>query len=145
MKQDTTPSWQIREIQPDYLERVYDITTLLLETEVQDPDLITMNLASAAYVQIGDVLGVRKSNPIIAARHGTWFVLRKNTRLSLSDIGRLAHRDHSTVLNGIRKFEAAYHAYLEENFTPHFSDLQLLPPELEQLHERLSQYSLFQA
>lgn len=51
---------------------------------------------------IADLKGPRRTRWIVSARHHAMWVLH-NQRLSSTCIGRILNRDHSTVLNGIKR------------------------------------------
>lgn len=57
-------------------------------------------------VSILDLASIRRSRGLPEARHEAMYRLRHETTMSLPEIGRkLGGRDHSTVLNGIRRHE----------------------------------------
>lgn len=64
----------------------------------------------AAKHKIGrvEILSRTRRTPIVAARHEAMWRMRAETTLSLPEIGkRLGGFDHTTVLHGVRKHEAA--------------------------------------
>lgn len=64
------------------------------------------NVVSAACdVPREEIKGRRRTREITAARHACTYLLKTMTDLSLSDIGRLLSRDHSTVISSIRNIE----------------------------------------
>ena len=68
----------------------------------------------AAYFQLTpeEILGPRRSKDIAHARQLAMYLLRTETTLSFSDIGReLGNRDHSTILHGFGKISSE----LEQN------------------------------
>lgn len=53
-----------------------------------------------------DLTGQSRDRRIVAVRHMAAWILARRGRLSLSQIGRaMGGRDHSTVINGVRRFE----------------------------------------
>jgi hypothetical protein len=55
----------------------------------------------------GDLTSDRRTVDLVYARHIAFYLCRKLTSKSYPDIGRrFGHRDHTTVLHGIRKIEA---------------------------------------
>lgn len=58
-------------------------------------------------VSLQNVLSPRRDAPVCAARHEIFWRLKKETALSLPEIGRLmGKKDHTTVLHGIKRHEA---------------------------------------
>ena len=54
-----------------------------------------------------DMDGIRRTGPLIRARHIAMYLAKRTTTCSLPQIGRhFGNRDHTTVLSGIRKIEA---------------------------------------
>lgn len=51
-----------------------------------------------------EVCGVTRTMAVVRARHELWSTLRNHPErfFSLEELGRLFHRDHATVLQGIR-------------------------------------------
>jgi hypothetical protein len=56
-------------------------------------------------ITLMELLSRRKPKPIVAARHEFFYRCRKETSMSLPQIGRRAGRDHSTVIHGIKQHE----------------------------------------
>jgi hypothetical protein len=68
-------------------------------------------------VRLEDMLGPMRSKSLVKARHEAFFrcrseVTRNNFPVSYPEIGRLFHRDHTTVLYGIRTYAASTGASL---------------------------------
>lgn len=63
---------------------------------------IARDVARAYGVPVAQIMGARRQRPIVAARHE---VMRRAyaAGLSLTDIGASMRRDHTSVLNGIRR------------------------------------------
>ena len=49
-----------------------------------------------------DLSGPRRLAPVVVARQEAMWRMRRETRLSFPQIGRIVGRDHSTVIYGIR-------------------------------------------
>ena len=56
-------------------------------------------------VSIEDIRGKKRNDNIAKARHVCIYMIRNITELSLSDIGKLFSRDHSTVISSIKYIE----------------------------------------
>ena len=57
-------------------------------------------------ISVKDLIGSKRTNLISYARHIAFYITRNLTELSLSDIGNeFGGRDHSSVINGIKKIE----------------------------------------
>lgn len=54
-----------------------------------------------------DLYGRSRTRRVVAARQAAMLAVRRQTDMSLSEIGRLFDRDHTTVLHGIRRAEQA--------------------------------------
>ncbi len=69
-------------------------------------DTILRIVCSATGVSKRELLAHNRSRKIVNARHMAMWLLRRHTFLSLPAIGRILHRDHSSVLNGVRRVKA---------------------------------------
>lgn len=56
-------------------------------------------------VRVSDILGPRRDKPIVRARFMAMGICRKHCNASLPEIGRVFHRDHTSVLNAIRRVD----------------------------------------
>jgi len=56
-------------------------------------------------ISIKDILGYRRSRNIVNARSVVAFILRNNTSMSLQEIGTLINRDHSSVIQAVRRIK----------------------------------------
>ena len=68
--------------------------------------------SAAAHFDVSeeDVLGAKRDKNIRLARNGAMLIIRNNTDLSLSEIGRIFNRNHSTVCNNCSAAEALIEA-----------------------------------
>ncbi len=58
-------------------------------------------------VDVSEILAHRRTKEIVMPRHVAMFLTKRLTHRSLPEIGRLfGRRDHTTVLNAVRKIEA---------------------------------------
>lgn len=67
-------------------------------------DLLHKILAERG-VSLVDLLSERRNRYLVAVRHEVMWRLRRETSMSMPEIGRLMGRDHTSVLNGIRAHE----------------------------------------
>jgi len=74
------------------------------DNEIQVTDNSYMDAVCRVFnVKADDVLGDRVWQPLPMARKQLALLLRMNTKLSTSQIGRLMNRDHSTIVYMIRR------------------------------------------
>ena len=73
---------------------------------IPTPDVIIEETARYFSITSSDIRGQRRSKNVAKARQVSMYLIRSLTNLSLVDIGNLYEgRNHSTVLNSIRKIE----------------------------------------
>jgi chromosomal replication initiator protein len=73
---------------------------------IPSADLIIDETAKFYNLTSEDLIGQRRTRNTALARQIAMYLIRKLTNLSLTDIGDLfGGRDHSTVINGIRRIE----------------------------------------
>lgn len=81
----------------------------------RDMRAIRDTVAAVCSIDAATLIGVRRAVPVCRARHIFYFVARELNGASLSQIGKACgHRDHTTVLHGIRKVEADRAAFEPE-------------------------------
>ena len=59
-----------------------------------------------------DLLSPRRTPKTVTIRHEAYWLVKKLTKLSLPQIGRILERDHATILHGVRKHQAKIDAGL---------------------------------
>lgn len=69
----------------------------------QRVDLVLNVTAARYHVKVPSILGVSRAPSHVEARHAAIIVLHDHLGLSLSEIGRLFRRDHSTVRHAVVK------------------------------------------
>lgn len=92
-----------------------ELATSALSELVHDPRSTGISSADilekvAGYfsLQVDDLTSTRRSKDLVLARQTAMYLLRKETKLSLAEIGRvLGGRDHSTVIHGYEKITSA--------------------------------------
>ena len=50
-----------------------------------------------------ELVGKRRTRRLVRARHYTCYMLRKQTNLSYTEIGRIFNRHHSSIIHGVQK------------------------------------------
>jgi len=66
---------------------------------------ILAEVAAETGVPIAEMMGYSRMRPICEARWRAWHRLRTETNKSLKQIGDLFGRDHTTVMNGLRRYQ----------------------------------------
>lgn len=61
--------------------------------------------AARAGLKVDDILGPSRAPPIVAARSYAMWRARKEIGWSFPEIGRVFHRDHTTVMYAVNKIE----------------------------------------
>ena len=56
-------------------------------------------------IRVADILGPCRERPIVRARFMAMAICREHCKASLPEIGRVFHRDPTTVLNAIRRID----------------------------------------
>lgn len=69
------------------------------------PDLIVDTVGKYYKVLKRDILGKTRKKEIIIARHISMMMIRLHLELSLEEIGKYFKKDHSTVVNALKKLE----------------------------------------
>lgn len=64
-------------------------------------------IAESECVLLEDMLGRKRTARSTRARHRLWATVRASSDFSLPELARMFGRDHTTILYGIRKHEAA--------------------------------------
>jgi len=65
-----------------------------------------LNVVAEHYgVTTEDIKGTKRNANIATARHMCIYLMRRNTELSLTEIGKIFSRDHSTTISSLRKIE----------------------------------------
>lgn len=68
---------------------------------------IVREVCAAHGFTLSEILGGRRSRPLCRARHEAFYRLSRETTMSLPQIGyRMGGKDHTTVINGIKKHKA---------------------------------------
>jgi hypothetical protein len=69
--------------------------------------IIIQEVCAKHGLRLPEVLGGRRSKPIVIARHEAFYRLSTETTMTLPQIGyRMGGKDHSTVIHGIRAYKA---------------------------------------
>lgn len=80
--------------------------------ELRERDLydLAATIAKAHQCTVHELVSTRRTQAFCDARHELWAKLYSTGNWSLPRIGELCRRDHSTVMVGIRKHNAAVFA-----------------------------------
>lgn len=105
---------QLNELKRQALEKDKRIAELCAELQElcggSDPfaaQRILRAVAIAHGLTVRDLTGPRRHKNLVRARHHAMWEIKQNTGLSLPQIGRLlGGRDHTTVIHGLRQYEA---------------------------------------
>lgn len=82
--------------------------TIVVDQVLSEPQKIMRDVCNKHGISKSELLSPRRAVPIVAARHEAMYRMSKETTMSLPAIGRrMGGRDHTTVLHGIRKYEAS--------------------------------------
>lgn len=80
--------------------------TVPSEVPLTDAQRIMKEVCAKHRITRAELIGRQRSAPIAAARHEAAYRMKKETILSLPQIGRrLGGRDHTTALNSIRRYQ----------------------------------------
>ena len=93
---------------PITLEMCKSVIDTLVHDSKSDKELIDriFELVSSRYgVSREEICGKRRNDNIAKARHMCIYIIRRLTERSLSDIGKIFSRDHTTVISSIRYIE----------------------------------------
>lgn len=73
---------------------------------------IAREVAHREGLSVADLYGPSRRARLVKARHAAMYIAHKKGGHSLSKVGRIfGNRDHTTVMNAVRKVEAAPHEY----------------------------------
>jgi chromosomal replication initiator protein len=79
---------------------------LIPDSGQETPPAAILEEAAAYFgLSLDELVSKSRSRPLTTARHVAMYLLREQTGLSLIKIGEHFHRDHTTVLHGIKKIE----------------------------------------
>lgn len=67
---------------------------------------IASSMARRYGTTVDEIFGRRRFPEAVEARSHAWSILYRQHGYTMARIGRIWGRDHSTVLHGIRKFDA---------------------------------------
>lgn len=72
----------------------------------QKPEALTTLekiISKASGVSIEEMYSKSRMKPLCAARHAVWEYAHTNFGMSYTSLARLYNRDHTTIMNGVRK------------------------------------------
>lgn len=74
------------------------------EVTIGDVEEIIREVATARHLTRAQVVSASRVSEIVDARHEVWWLLHSRLGLSVSRIGRVFGRDHTTVAHGLRRW-----------------------------------------
>lgn len=98
-------SWNQLEVRTGYCSACLDVTGTLGVTG----ELIMSRTASHFQLSVEQLTCPDRSRHLAGPRQIAMFLCRELTDLSLLKIGDLFHRDHTTVIHGVRKVKGLMH------------------------------------
>ncbi len=85
-------------------ENIADVTTGIEPVKVTQ-DKIFNAVAHKYGVTVDEIKGTRRTREIAMARHVSIYIMRNVTGMSLPSIGKVFHRDHTTILSSIETIQ----------------------------------------
>ncbi|ADE19876.1 chromosomal replication initiator protein DnaA [Mycoplasma crocodyli MP145] len=90
---------------------VYDVICnafkgIIKEIGTISPDTILDAVSKYYKIPKKDMLGKTRKKEVIIARHIAMSLIKMHLKLTLEEIGKIFNKDHSTVINAIRKIES---------------------------------------
>jgi len=114
-----------------YVEAGYPPASVVYQPENVFPPkwrVIAQEVAAKHGISIRDIISHRRDVPTVKARHEAFWRCRKETTYSIPQIGHhFGQRDHTTVLNGIRRHEERMRAESVDGGCEHHSHLSNEP------------------
>lgn len=107
---------------------IENIKTLIPEFlgEKDSPKIVASKVIAAAAAHFGvseeEILGERRDKNIRLARNASMLIIKNNTSMSLSEIGRIFNRNYSTVINNCNAAKAMIEA--NAHFASEISDIE---------------------
>lgn len=86
----------------------------LSRQSVMRPEDILEIISKETFISIDDILGRTRKFDAIVARHIFCGVLKNEYKYSLTFIGNILSRDHTTIINAVRQY--MYRKHSEEHF-----------------------------
>jgi len=107
---EVQPKPKVEEVVPHKHETTgrdwLNVTNLIGPTlPVNSTKIIIGQTARRYGVSVAEIKGPRRDKLIVQARHECCYRMHKELGYSLSQIGRILSRDHSTIFSGIRRHE----------------------------------------
>lgn len=90
--------------EPPKVRDMIDVTTPIRRPNLSPAQNIINEVCAKHRVSREELLGRQREHRIVLARHEAFYRMKTETTLSLPAIGtRMGSKDHTTVLNGVRK------------------------------------------
>ena len=71
-------------------------------------ELVVKVVSEIFNVSVEDMESKGRGRPLLYARKFVWYYLKYSTEMSLSALGKLFNRDHSTVINSLEDYDWLY-------------------------------------
>ncbi|EFF41126.1 helix-turn-helix domain-containing protein [Mycoplasmopsis alligatoris] len=78
---------------------------LVKDKESITPDLIIETVSKYYKIPKKEIIGASRKKEIVVARHMAMIIIRNHLELSLEEIGKIFNKDHSTIINAIKKYD----------------------------------------
>lgn len=85
-------------------------------------------------VTIDEVMSIKKTSRVVIARQSLHYLLRNVEKMTLSEVGRLTGRDHTSVMHSLSTIDDVYGQAYGKQFKPLFDYLNTprsLRPQLK--------------
>ncbi len=89
----------------------------LSRQSVMTPEQILEIISKETYISVEDILGRTRKSQAIIARHIFCGVMKTEYKYSLTFIGGILGRDHTTIISAVRQY--MYRKHSEEQFQLH--------------------------
>jgi len=66
---------------------------------------IVVDVAAKHKVTVPLIMGETRDKRVVAARHEVWWRVWRTSGLSYPRIGAMFHRDHTTILHGVKQYQ----------------------------------------
>jgi chromosomal replication initiation ATPase DnaA len=86
-----------------------NVAAIVDALSIRDLLAVLDDVCRTRHVTREEICGRARTRAIVSARHEVWWRLRHHPQLAFSyeEIGRLFHRDHSTILMAVRAYQHA--------------------------------------
>jgi chromosomal replication initiator protein len=93
----------------------------LSRQSILSPEEVLDVISKETYVSIDDIIGKTRKSEAVIARHIFCGVLKNEYKYSLTFIGNILSRDHTTIINAVRQY--MYRKHTETEFQLHADNI----------------------